>query len=799
MHQHRKTLVFDKLKRRLRKRTQIISCKTYYLAQAFPILCMVAFLGTFAYTLNVGTVFDYAEETYAAGEDSDIAAHTEGVVPEAKLTISTGSGDYGVTDDSVPTLVASSGMAYRSHNVTLDVNDITKYALTISYASGKSNLGLEGSNAYLMGADGKTPTAMADNTWGYAWDDTTAVEKDMTYYTMPQFGSAASDISNGLLASNDTYNETFTKKLVFGAKFGDNASSGHYKTKVMLSLTANAKEVVTTLDDIFQMQQMTPEICASSVIGETTYLTDTRGGGYTNGNVEHSYQVTKLSDGNCWMTQNLNLTNKQISSNDSNIPKDGDNVLTYTIPAHSTSEWSTSSSTSNKVYYANANGDPSSGDYSKSDTYKHGAYYTWYTATATTSTSATEKYAQASSSICPKGWRLPSAGIDDNATADVKTEQYGYSYNKLVANNNYLRVGTNSDWTNKVRSNGYWLGGKVADAKDAAFFPAAGFVFNGSLNHVGSYGRYWSSTAYDSTSAYNLDFGSSSVNPSYSSLRFYGYSVRCVAERGFNEINTMQEMSPELCKNTPVGYSKALIDSRGGGYTNGDIPNSYVVQKLEDGNCWMGQNMNLTNKALTAEDSDNPKSGYSIPASTAPWTDTSETTDKVHYPYQDNANNDTHKYGAYYTWYTATAGTGDSSVTSGEASGSICPKNWKLPTSGKENTVAGSFNRLVMDGGSEVTAAKAWQTGFTDSVLGITDATNGMKVSGGFFPAAGRIAAGSTISSLGSDGYYWASTVYNERFNTGIYQIYFDKSDVSPSGWSGRYYGYPIRCVVPSS
>ena len=37
--------------------------------------------------------------------------------------------------------------------------------------------------------------------------------------------------------------------------------------------------------------------------------------------------------------------------------------------------------------------------------------------------------------------------------------------------------------------------------------------------------------------------------------------------------------------------------------------------------------------------------------------------------------------GNYYQWNAATAGTGGT-ITSSNASGSVCPKGWKLPSSG---------------------------------------------------------------------------------------------------------------------
>lgn len=50
---------------------------------------------------------------------------------------------------------------------------------------------------------------------------------------------------------------------------------------------------------------------------------------------------------------------------------------------------------------------------------------------------------------------------------------------------------------------------------------------------TGAYGCYWSSTAGTASSAYNLDFSSSNVNPQYGNDRGFGLSVRLIkAERG---------------------------------------------------------------------------------------------------------------------------------------------------------------------------------------------------------------------------------------------------------------------------
>ena len=66
----------------------------------------------------------------------------------------------------------------------------------------------------------------------------------------------------------------------------------------------------------------------------------------------------------------------------------------------------------------------------------------------------------------------------------------------------------------------------VADAGNYFYLPVLGQYDSGQLNGVGSYGYYWSSSAYpwDSTAAYNLFFSSGLVYVGgYGSHRGYGF------------------------------------------------------------------------------------------------------------------------------------------------------------------------------------------------------------------------------------------------------------------------------------
>jgi len=66
------------------------------------------------------------------------------------------------------------------------------------------------------------------------------------------------------------------------------------------------------------------------------------------------------------------------------------------------------------------------------------------------------------------------------------------------------------------------------ESAGAVFLPAAGCRFGTGVYDVGSYGCYWSSSAYDEDIAWFLNFGSDYVYPGYDGDRGYGQSVRLV-------------------------------------------------------------------------------------------------------------------------------------------------------------------------------------------------------------------------------------------------------------------------------
>ena len=94
----------------------------------------------------------------------------------------------------------------------------------------------------------------------------------------------------------------------------------------------------------------------------------------------NSYTVRKLADGNCWMTDDLNIGDSiTLGTDNSNVATD------YKLPESNTSGFNNASVAS--VY----------------NSAEYGGYYNYAAATAGTNPGS----GNATSDICPKNWRLP--------------------------------------------------------------------------------------------------------------------------------------------------------------------------------------------------------------------------------------------------------------------------------------------------------------------------------------------------------------------------------------------------------
>ena len=363
------------------------------------------------------------------------------------------------------------------------------------------------------------------NSWGFSFRKaSSSTDKTVadSYSAMPAtLRSVALDQN----MSTSISSETRYYMLSFAARIGSDKPAGTYTNSVTMSVVSSpltvADEIAYDYSGITSMQEMTSTICDSAPIGGIKQLQDTRDGKY--------YWIGKMKDGKCWMTQNLDLdlsTSKALMEGNSDVTSDytparnTDTIVdSSTINPSNTGQnsWSlgnvriinpdeSSSCGSEKNSAADCTNQltsyatPTSANGDVNAHYILGNHYQWNTVTA--GTGGTIAGGRAESSICPKGWRLPTSGADSEFAALVTA------------------LGGTSTTCSVTKAPFYGVrGGLVWQSSN--LFSLAGYS-----------GNYWSSTpASGGNNAYNLDFSHTyNVNPSLSSARQLGRSVRCIAK-----------------------------------------------------------------------------------------------------------------------------------------------------------------------------------------------------------------------------------------------------------------------------
>ena len=343
--------------------------------------------------------------------------------------------------------------------------------------------------------------------------------------------------SNTFTRSGYVFNGWNTSSNGSGTSYTDGASYTAPAGSAGQTITLYAQWNASRLDDISYMQDMTSEICSDAPINDTVRLIDRRDGKY--------YWVAKLADGNCWMTQNLDL---DLSTRQTLTPADSDVINNWT-PNRSTvnsasvgdsfppeteqyswdfgpyvlstpnaliscggspenfSECSSSAGFIDVSYMEPMTQISDDGTIISNNTYDShyhiGNHYMWNAATAGTGGELIGRV-DAESSICPKGWHLPSSR---------------YS-------------GSRGDFYNLLQQYG------MLDYNDCIALAPLYFVRSGDTSvdfhkiiGAGTSAYYWSSTAFDDYAAYYLLFTKDSVNSfATSGDRYEGYSVRCLAD-----------------------------------------------------------------------------------------------------------------------------------------------------------------------------------------------------------------------------------------------------------------------------
>ncbi len=410
----------------------------------------------------------------------------------ATTTSSVSCGDlpYGTTYQ----LVATEATGYTFNGWTLDPNDGT-----LGSTSQKSTTFTVGTQGTLISPSAELNAHTVTVT--FAGSGVTSV----AFYNAT-YGTSTATNNSGSGTATLRYNVPYTATASFSSNYeiaswaqgtntGVSATGATNPITVTLTGDGNGTLTVTGKSSKLYMQGLNGTSC---VTGSTTTAYDSRD--------EQAYSIRRLSDGKCWMITNLNLSGGTTVEPTKSDMTSG----SYTLSASSKSGFNNNSG--NFVFNSGNKSNTCTGDGCYS-------YYSWCAATAGTCTETTANGTNVSSSICPKGWKLPTA-TTSNANAQSsnnwKTGDFyalATAYGANLASNYYESAGT-------FYNN--------AGPGTTPNFLLTGYYYSGSLNYGGSDGYYWSRTSISSTSAYYLYFYSGYVNSANYYYRQIGMAVRCV-------------------------------------------------------------------------------------------------------------------------------------------------------------------------------------------------------------------------------------------------------------------------------
>lgn len=300
-----------------------------------------------------------------------------------------------------------------------------------------------------------------------------------------------------------------------------------------------------TAPKYYRMQDMTSEICQAATTmggGAQMQLIDDR---INLDGEKRLYWVAKLADGNCWMTQNLDLdlianhtythtdtdfgwSSSSFDANASWVVGNDYSTIPWDPVAGKFTGWDNqyalpySADPGKKYYYTsgttssdatfNSMSECLAAHHTQADCehYHAGNYYNWTAAVANNVTNS----GNAPDSICPAGWRLPKTSENEFANLLVKYNVISdIASTSYITDSNNVKIGLNN-----IRNN-------------PLYFVRSGEVNGGSLSNATSYGYYWSSTVHTAANARALYFYDSSVNSAYNNTysRRNGRSLRCLA------------------------------------------------------------------------------------------------------------------------------------------------------------------------------------------------------------------------------------------------------------------------------
>ena len=510
-------------------------------------------LSTIVIIVGIYTAINYLHPT--ADDDSNAMTYSSNTdvsftfAPTLSIDLST---DSLTIDNLVP------GTTSDSNSVRVTVSSNTPYGYVLSAGVGStvssdpyyntSDLVHDNSTTQVPTANKFTSISTSaslsslttDNTWGYS----TSTDGGTSWSTYS--GLSHAETKPLLDVSNPATPSTIDFKIA--ARSASTQASGTYNNVITFYAVGKPRPLY--------MQETEAIKAKLKNVGDELQAIDQRDG--------KKYWVTKLADGNIWMTQNLDLCigcegTATLTSQNTDLTfsavygslayrngyKEENGLITWTpAPRAVTSSTvihgttvSPAFGTGNAGYYtpysaeggdlyiytSNSNSNDVVYDSLKACTdaihsadvcahYHIGNYYNWSAAIASND-SEVLSYGVASNSVCPAGWRLPKGGKGDET-------EFGELLQASGVISDITDVVYSEDGFDKLRA-------------APLFFTRGGYIdhlYGKSLDYRADKGAYWSSRPYDRFHAYMAYIdGSIRIISSWGNMyRGSGFSVRCV-------------------------------------------------------------------------------------------------------------------------------------------------------------------------------------------------------------------------------------------------------------------------------
>ena len=458
-----------------------------------------------------------------------------------------------ITDADIKILDLAPGTSADSNvvGITISTNNVAGYTAEATVGNAENattNMThTNGTNTFTsIATDASQASLSADNTWGYAIS-TDNGSSWSNFSGLPIYTEDGKQLAKTESPASDAI------QFKINAKASTSQPAGDYTNVINFKVVANTpprdwKDVLPpdycttyptecdTETNLPKIQAINEDICEAVEEYDTQFqVTDSR---------DHkNYWISKLRDGHCWMTQNLDLdldSTKTYTNEDTDLGWGSDKSTTSWTPVRSTIPVTSISSEGNIPDWTHDNNTPYSIDtgdwywtdvwhvsgeynylrgnasdkfsktpYPGNGTHGHvGNHYNFSASVASNDTSGytSDTYYDISknpqNSICPAGWRLPTIG------------KVGTPMNEF-ANLNSL-YGDSSTTDEYITAS-------------PLYFVRGGEVNSNSLGLSGDQGFYWSSTVESYNTAYVYGFESGYVNYTGINQRYRGISLRCIA------------------------------------------------------------------------------------------------------------------------------------------------------------------------------------------------------------------------------------------------------------------------------